>query len=192
MSPPRYVIQTRRLGMRRYVADDLEALRAVFADPYATKFYPAMHETAALERWIGWNLRNYADHGFGLWALELRETGAFIGDAGITYQTPEGERILEIGWHVHPAFRSMGYATEAAEACLEFGFANLKADTLASIVDPANAASIKVATRVHAGHRAYEGKSGPMLLFGTTAAEFAARQRLCTTKTMESRCASRG
>jgi [ribosomal protein S5]-alanine N-acetyltransferase len=192
MSHPRYVIQTRRLGMRRYVGDDAEALRAVFADPYAAKFYPAMGDTAALERLIDWNLRNYADHGFGLWALELRETGAFIGDAGITYQTPEGERILEVGWHVHPAFRSMGCATEAAEACLQFGFADLKADALASIVDPANAASIKVATRVHAGHRVYEGRSGPMLLFGTTAVEFAARQRLCITKTTESRCARLG
>jgi hypothetical protein len=42
-------------------------------------------------------------------------------------------------------------------------------------VDPANTASIKVATRVHEGRREYPGKSGPMLLFSTTAVEFAAR-----------------
>ena len=167
MSPPIYVFQTERLGLRRYVAEDLEALRPVFADPYAAQFYPAMNTTAALERWIGWNLRNYEDHGFGLWALELLQTGVFIGDAGITCQIPEGERILEIGWHIHPAFRSLGYATEAARACLHYGFSTLGAPSLSSIVDPANAASIQVATRVHAGRRQYAGKTGPMLLFST-------------------------
>lgn len=170
-----YLLQTRRLGMRRFALDDAEALRAVFADPYAAKFYPAMNTTAALERWIHWNLQNYEAHGFGLWALELLDTGVFIGDAGITYQTPEGERILEVGWHVDPAFRSLGYATEAARACMTFGFDRLQASALGSIVDPANAASIKVATRVHESQKQYTGKSGPMLLFNTTAAEYSAR-----------------
>jgi hypothetical protein len=59
---------------------------------------------------------------------------------------------------------------------MQFAFANLQAASLSSIVDPANAASIKVAARVHAGMREYSGKSGPMLLFATTAAQFAARQ----------------
>ena len=175
MSLKPYVHQTQRIGMRRYVPEDAEALRPVFSDPYAAKFYPAMNTAEAIERWIKWNLKNYDDYGFGLWALELLETGLFIGDAGITYQTVEGSRILEIGWHVHPEFRSLGYATEAAQACLKFGFVNLQADTLSSIVDPANIASIKVATRVHAAKREYEGKNGPRLLFSTTASQFAAR-----------------
>lgn len=42
MSHPPYLLQTRRLGMRRYARDDVRALGAVFADPYAAKFYPAM------------------------------------------------------------------------------------------------------------------------------------------------------
>jgi RimJ/RimL family protein N-acetyltransferase len=161
--------------MRRYVAEDAPALGAVFADPYAATFYPAMNTAEAFERWVHWNLKNYEDFGFGLWALELLETGQFIGDAGVTYQTVEGARILEVGWHVHPAFRSLGYATEAAQACLRFAFTDLQADSLSSIVDPANIASIKVATRVHAAKREVRGKTGPMLLFCTTASEFAAR-----------------
>lgn len=174
MSDRPYLLQTRRLGMRRYTHDDMGALGAVFADPYAAKFYPAMNTELALERWIHWNLRNYEDHGFGLWALELLDTGVFIGDAGITYQTPQAERFLELGWHVHPDHRRQGYATEAARACMAYGFQRLQAGALGSIVDPANVASIQVATRVHASHREYTGKSGPMLLFNTTAAEFAA------------------
>ena len=102
----------------------------------------------------------------------------FIGDAGITYQSSEGERILVVGWHVHPQFRSLGYATEAAQTCMTFGFERLQAGALCSIVDPANTASIKVAKRVHEGWRTYAGKRGPMLLFSTTSAEFAARPTL--------------
>jgi ribosomal-protein-alanine N-acetyltransferase len=170
-----YVLQTGRLGMRRYTVSDVEALRPVFADEYAARFYPSMSQQERLERWIQWNLKNYEDHGFGLWALELLENGLFIGDAGITYQTVEGERILEVGWHIHPAFRSMGYATEAGKACLDFAFNGLHASALGSIVDPANLASIKVASRVHTENREYRGKAGPTLLFNTTAAQFAAR-----------------
>ncbi len=170
-----YILQTERLGMRRYAISDLEALRAVFSDPYAAKFYPAMGQNDALERWIEWNLNNYAEHGFGLWALELLGNGLFIGDAGITYQTVEGERVLEIGWHIDPKFRSMGYASEAGLACLKFGFDNLRASEIGSIVDPANSASLKVASRVHEQRRSFQGKAGTMLFFSTTAQQFAVR-----------------
>ncbi|OUM04439.1 GNAT family N-acetyltransferase [Variovorax sp. JS1663] len=168
-----YILQTARLGLRRYTADDVEQLRPVFADPYSATFYPGMDRQELLERWIDWNLRNYRDHGFGLWALEWREDGTFVGDAGITWQTVEGERILEIGWHIHPLFRGRGLATEAGRACMAYGFEHLRAGSLGSIVDPANIASIKVASRVHSGQREYEGAKGPMLLFSTSAAQFA-------------------
>jgi RimJ/RimL family protein N-acetyltransferase len=169
-----YMLQTRRLGLRPYVAGDIDALGPVFADPHAARFYPAMNTASALARWITGNLKNYDDHGFGLWAVELLETGRFIGDAGITWQSIGEDRFLEIGWHIHPDFRGLGYATEAGAACLRHGFMHLQAATLSSIVDAANAASLKVASRIHAGKRAYQGKNGPMLLFSTTASEFAA------------------
>lgn len=172
MAREEYFLETKRLGMRRYCMADLEALRAVFADGYAARFYPLMRQQEGLERWINWNLENYADFGFGLWALELLEDGVFIGDAGITWQSVEGERVLEIGWHVHPSFRSMGYATEAGRACLEFAFRKLQAPAIGSIVDSSNTASMKVASRVHAGHREYQGSSGRMLFFSTTSAQF--------------------
>jgi RimJ/RimL family protein N-acetyltransferase len=69
----------------------------------------------------------------------------------------------------------MGYATEAGQACLSHGFNDLKLASLSSIVDPANPASIKVASRVHAERREYQGKNGTTLLFSTTASQFATR-----------------
>jgi len=128
-----------------------------------------MSELEALDRWIGWNLKNYEEFGFGLWALELLDSQIFVGDAGITYQTVEGQKILEIGWHIHPAYRARGYASEAGLACLDFGFHSLSATSLSSIVDPENFASRKVAARVHEGVREYQGKNGTMLLYSTAA-----------------------
>lgn len=177
MTTPPYAITTGRLGMRRYRPTDVGALREVFADAGAALFYPAMHEQAALERWITWNLANYEQHGFGLWALELLDGGRFIGDAGITYQNVEGQQVLEVGYHVHPSLRAQGFATEAARACLSHAFTALNAEFVCSIVDPRNAASIKVAARLHAAQREFAGKSGRMLLFHTSAQQFAAQAR---------------
>ena len=169
LPPPPHLLQTARLGLRPYRAEDASWLGAVFADAQAARFYPHMGTPEAIARWIGWNLRNYAEHGFGLWVLERLADGRPVGDAGITWQTVEGERILEIGWHLHPDWRSQGLATEAGRACLQHGFSQLQAPLLGSIVDPANAPSIRVAGRVHAQCRPYEGRNGPMLLFYTRA-----------------------
>ena len=169
MSSPLYILQSERLGFRRYRASDGELLRPVFADPHASQFYPAMGEQEGVDRWINWNLKNYDEFGFGLWALELLGSGVFVGDAGITHQNVGDQRILEIGWHIHPDFRARGYATEAGRECLKFGFSTLHATTLSSIVDPGNFASMKVASRVHAQQSHYEGKSGSMLLYYTHA-----------------------
>src|SRR3977135_3064125 len=117
------VIETTRLRLRPYTRDDIEPLRAVFADAYARRFYPLMSEAERLAGWIESNLANYERYGVGLWALELRgEPGRLIGDCGLTYQDVEGRRELELGWHLLESERGRGYATEAAQACLRFAF----------------------------------------------------------------------
>ena len=75
MTSQTYVLTTERLGLRRYVLSDAAALFEVFTDPYAAKFYPAMVNPERVRNWIEWNLRNYEEHGFGLWAVELLGSG---------------------------------------------------------------------------------------------------------------------
>src|SRR6516162_4289375 len=108
--------QTKRLRLRAYTNSDEAELFDVFADPYARRFYPEMAERANVRAWIEWNLRNYDEFGFGLWAMELKAEGQLIGDCGLTYQDVEGRRELEIGYHVIERERGKGYATEAARA----------------------------------------------------------------------------
>lgn len=164
-----YVLTTPRLGLRRFVESDASRLAGVFDDPEAHRFYPAMCQPEALERWVSCNLRNYAEHGFGLYALELLDSGQFVGDAGVTWQTVEGQRIHEIGWHIHADHRGRGYATEAGRASLRYAFDSIRSRSVGSIVDPRNAASRVVASRVHQASREFEGKAGRMLLYWTEA-----------------------
>jgi RimJ/RimL family protein N-acetyltransferase len=161
------VIETARLRLRPFTPDDEAALFEVFADPYARRFYPQMEDPANVRAWIEWNLRNYDDFGFGLWAMELKTTGAFIGDCGLTYQDVEGEPELEIGYHVLESERRRGFATEAARACLDYGFLNTAADSLCSTVVMANEASQIVAERIHTNKRTFQKRGETVWLFFT-------------------------
>ncbi len=140
---------------------------ALFADPYAQRFYPLSVDHEAAEGWIRWNLRNYETYGFGLWALELRETGAFVGDCGITLQPVDDERKHEVGYHVMEPLRRRGLATEAGVACRNWALETLGVPFVCSIVRADNVASQRVAERIHESVRDLEGKEHPRLLYYT-------------------------
>ncbi len=160
-------IETDRLRLRRYTAADEEALFDVFSDPVARSFYPMMADRANVHAWIDWSLHHYDTYGFGLWALELRTTGTFIGDCGLTYQNVDGSPQLEVGYHVTQRERRKGYATEAARACLDYGFEHTSADQICSIVDHRNEASCAVAGRIHADSRLALYKGQAVIVFFT-------------------------
>jgi RimJ/RimL family protein N-acetyltransferase len=168
MNAPGYLLKSARLGFREYLDSDLVGTAQVFGDAYARRFYPEHGKDEKLRAWIAWSQRNYAGLGFGLWAIELLSTGQFIGDAGLTLQPVEATNLLEIGYHVHPAFRGRGLATEAARECLNWAFENTAHTIVCSIVHPENVASIRVAEKVHKLNRTFQGQSGPSLLFYTT------------------------
>ena len=87
-------IETERLLLREYTIDDFDALYEIMSDAETMQHYPAPFDAARTRRWIEWNLENYAQYGFGLWAVVLKETGEFIGDCGITIQNIDGEMLL--------------------------------------------------------------------------------------------------
>jgi [ribosomal protein S5]-alanine N-acetyltransferase len=157
-----------RLNFRPYTREDLPALRAVFSDRYSRLFYPEHDDDRQILRWIDWNLRNYEQLGFGLWALEAKGTRLFVGDAGLTLQTVEGSRVLEVGYHIHLDLRSKGLAREAAAVCIDWAFENTSHEMVCSIVDPRNVASIAVARKLHRSERQFQGRTGSTFMFYTT------------------------
>ena len=95
------MIETKRLLLREYTMDDFDALYEIMSDSETMQHYPAPFDEARTRRWIEWNLENYAQYGFGLWAVVLKETDEFIGDCGITIQNIDGDMLPEIGYHIH-------------------------------------------------------------------------------------------
>lgn len=96
--------------------------------------------------WIEWQERNYAEHGFGLWVVETHD-GTFVGDCGLTVQDVEGTPHVEVGYHLMPAMRGHGYATEAATAVRDCAAAH-GVDHLVALIRPDNVPSQGVARRL--------------------------------------------
>ena len=80
------ILETERLIIREYTHDDFDALYEILSDEETMKYYPKPYDENGVNRWIKWCIDSYVQHGFGLWALELKETGTFIGDCGISMQ----------------------------------------------------------------------------------------------------------
>ena len=165
----RPVIETARLVLRRFSADDAPAVAAIFEDEAARVYYPDMHRLSNAERWVHRNLERYGVDGFGLWAVVWKATGEFAGDCGLMRQQVESDEEIEVGYHVHAAFRCRGIATEAARACLEWGFTHLDCARIVSMVHPENHASRTVAGRVHTAARRFWRHGAHYYLFFTDA-----------------------
>jgi len=93
-------------------------------------------------------------NGFGLWALEVRATGEFVGFTGL--DVPEFEAhfmpAVEIGWRLARSAWGQGYATEAARTALSFGFEEVGLVEIVSFTTPANRRSRAVMERLGMSH----------------------------------------
>jgi len=142
------ILESPRLQLREFTPEDADALAQVLSDPETMRYYPAPYDRAGVEQWIERNRQRYQSDGVGLWAIELTKTQELIGDCGIIRQQVEGEPLYEIGYHLRRDFWGQGLATEAAIACRDWAFANLKTDRLISLIRPENLPSRRVAARV--------------------------------------------
>lgn len=141
------ILETARLILREFEPEDAAALARVLSDPETMRYYPAPYDRAGVEQWITRNRQRYKDDGVGLWAMVLKSNGEMIGDCGITRQQVEDEFLYEIGYHLRRDCWGQGLATEAAIACRDWGFANLKTTRLISLIRPENVPSQQVAER---------------------------------------------
>lgn len=139
-------LDSARLLMRQWRDDDLPAFAAMCADPQVMRYFPeplSRLESAAM---IGRMRGHFAELGFGLWALERKDNGAFIGFTGLgvvgfdAHFTP----AVEIGWRLAREHWGLGYASEAAWTALRAGFDRLQLDEIVAFTTEANMPSQKV------------------------------------------------
>ncbi len=140
-------IETERLLLRDMTEADFADLAAILTDPETMQYYPKPYDESGVHRWIGWTLDNYEKHGFGLWAVTLKETGEFIGDCGITLQPIHGEWLPEIGYHINKGYWRRGYASEAAAACIRAAFEKFGFPAVYSYMNAENEPSWRTAMK---------------------------------------------
>jgi ribosomal-protein-alanine N-acetyltransferase len=141
------VLETTRLRLRRFRHDDLDAIFAIIGDDVAMQYYPKTFNRSDAAQWIQRNLRRYREHGYGLFAVTLRDGAEVIGDCGIIRQEVEGEAQMEVGYHLRRDQWGHGYATEAARACMGLAFDTFGAGKVISLIRPENVPSRRVAER---------------------------------------------
>jgi ribosomal-protein-alanine N-acetyltransferase len=144
------ILETDRLRLRPFAADlsDLDALSAIQSDAEHMRYYPHPFSLGESRAWIERRLADYEDRGYSLWAVEDRATGEFLGNVGPVHQLVDGLDELELGWIITPRRARQGIATEAARACRDWCFAELRSDHLIALVRPENEPSRGVAKKL--------------------------------------------
>lgn len=142
------IMETKRLIMREFSQKDFLDLSQILQDPEVVYAYEHTFTDQDVQNWLDRQFKRYQDDGFGLWALIEKQTGEMVGQAGLTWQDCEGEKVLEIGYLLKKNFWHQGYATEAAEACKTYAFEQLGALRVYSIIKSDNWASMRVAERI--------------------------------------------
>jgi ribosomal-protein-alanine N-acetyltransferase len=142
--------ETDRLTLRDWRGEDLAPFAAMNADPKVMEFYPELLSRAESDA-LAMRLQQDMDAvGFGLYAVEVKSSGDFIGYVGISeVRFPAAfAPAVEIGWRLAAASWGQGYATEAAKGCLAHSFYEIGFDNLVSFTTRINTKSIAVMERI--------------------------------------------
>ena len=142
------ILRTPRLILREMTREDFGDLAEMLQDADVMYAYEHTFTEQDVWEWLRRQQTRYRRDGFGLWAMELRQTGEMVGQAGLTWQTCEGETVLEIGYLLKRRHWHNGFAREAAGACKEYAFDVLGAERVCSIIKTDNSASARVAEAI--------------------------------------------
>ncbi|MEV4544655.1 GNAT family N-acetyltransferase [Micromonospora echinaurantiaca] len=142
-------IRTRRLLLRDWQESDLAPWAAMNADPEVREHLGPLltpeQATASARRFQA----DLARDGFGFWAVEVRDTGEFIGFAGLDRVDPGMPFTgVEAGWRLARAAWGHGYATEAARAVLAYGFDTIGLAEILAVTTATNLRSQAVMGRL--------------------------------------------
>ena len=164
MTVPRE-LRTDRLLLRRWLASDLAPFAALNADPSVTEYLPTVLSRPECDDFVERIGAHFEQHGFGLWAVEIRDVAPFAGFLGLS--TPRFEAhftpSVEIGWRFSAEHWGRGYATEGARAVLAFGFDDLHLQEIVSFTVPENARSRRVMEKIGMSHDPADDFDHPLL-----------------------------
>ncbi|WP_336733626.1 GNAT family N-acetyltransferase [Chryseobacterium sp. VD8] len=128
-------LETQRLILRKFEETDAERLFLLDSDPEVMKYIgvPPLSDVSESENVIKMIQQQYLDNGVGRLAVIEKESGLLIGWSGLKLITQEingYNNIYDLGYRFIPEYWGKGYALESAKASLDFGFHDLKAETI--------------------------------------------------------------
>ena len=158
-------MRTARLVMRRWMPQDREPFAEMNADPEVMKHFPAPLDRAASDAFADRIEAGFAEHGFGLWAVERLDTQAFIGFVGLAVPRFDAHftPTVEVGWRLARSSWGQGFATEAGLRAVAAGFDVFGLDQIVSFTATVNAPSIAVMRRLGMTHDPTEDFDHPSL-----------------------------
>lgn len=143
-------ISTTRLCLRAWRSKDLQPFAEMCADPEVRRYFTGVLSAAESMALVGRTQDHWKNHGFGLWAVGIPSVAPFIGYAGLLRVgfTAHFTPCVEVGWGLARAYWGYGFATEAAEAALQFGFTQLVLNEIVAFTAVANVRSRRVMERL--------------------------------------------
>ena len=144
------IVETDRLILRHFDIFDGEAMDRVFTDAEVMYYGDGVKTREWVRQWLrGWLEDYYQTWGFGMWAVVEKSGREIIGYCGLSrFADRCGPDETEIGYRLARPHWGRGLATEAARAVRDYGFRTLRLPRLIAMIDPRNAASIRVAEKI--------------------------------------------
>jgi len=148
--PVTFPLHSSRLTLRSWEDRDRAPFAALSADGVVMQYLTPLPTLEASNAWIDRQGAQFSQDGSGYWAVELRETGQLVGAVGLSRPSYQAHftPAVGVGWRLARPFWGCGYASEAAEAALQFGFGQLGLDEIVAVTIPANTKSQQVMRRL--------------------------------------------
>lgn len=147
-------IETDRLILRDWDEEDLLPFQQMNANQQVRRFFPSLLSYRRSELDMQKMDEIIKEHGIGLFAVELKETGGWLGFIGLNYISESSKYsfeelpFYEIGWRLIPEVWGNGIASEGAEAVLDYA-ATHGIEEVYSLTAEQNVSSIKVMEKIN-------------------------------------------
>ncbi|MHA7058933.1 GNAT family N-acetyltransferase [Aquimarina sp. M1] len=136
----KYIFKSKRLGFRNWTLDDLAPMAAMNDDDDVMEFFPYKPSEVETKEFILRMQEQYAKYGFCYFAVDILESKTFIGFIGLSEQAylVNKSTFVDIGWRLKKSVWNLGFATEGAKACLDFGFRTIGLNDIYSVAPAVN------------------------------------------------------
>ena len=133
-------LTTTRIGFSKWTADDLPLAEQLWGDPEVTRYICAsgVFSPEDIAARLAKEIDNDQTYGIQYWPIFELASGELIGCCGLR---PYNESVFEIGFHLRPKFWRQGFASEAANAAIDYAFSKLHAEGLFAGHNPNNIGS---------------------------------------------------